>query len=257
VYALGVTAYRLLTGRYPPPGTEPECANDPARAWPERLSAPRELEERCPALSALVLQMLSEEPEARGSAREVAEELERLLRHATPAMKLPWLERSSMQPTEKATHPGPPRWRGLREVPALRVLFAMAIAVLVVLVGLLLTRGVEQRPLAYEEPRKVSQGGDKPDAGAVGAGEGALASAGPARDAPASVRAVTREVPDRPFKGQKRPPCSSGETHINGGCWVPMRGEDPPCAAGWYEHERRCYVPVDVSVRSPTSEDPQ
>ncbi|MFP2909859.1 hypothetical protein ACLESD_33435, partial [Pyxidicoccus sp. 3LFB2] len=77
VFALGVTAYRLLTGKYPPP-THPD--DEDAWMWrPEERESwsPRAQNARCCLeLSALVFRMLSPHPEARGSAREVAEALE-------------------------------------------------------------------------------------------------------------------------------------------------------------------------------------
>jgi serine/threonine protein kinase len=89
VYALGVTAYRLLAGGYPP--------SDPAE-----VEAPRGLEDKCPELGELIVRLLSEDPVARGSARKVAEELEALLEYSRPSLDEPWVANASRQPTAKA-----------------------------------------------------------------------------------------------------------------------------------------------------------
>ncbi len=95
VYALGVTAYRLLASTYPP------SAEAAAVEGAAQLVPPRGVAECCPELSALVMRMLSEEPEARGSARKVAEELERLQRQDNPLLDGIWIASSSAEPTEK------------------------------------------------------------------------------------------------------------------------------------------------------------
>ncbi|MFP2905163.1 serine/threonine-protein kinase, partial [Pyxidicoccus sp. 3LFB2] len=74
VFALGATAYRLITEKYPPaahPRSEDAWLWRPEELahWTARVCNPRCL----PELSALVGRMLSPHPEARGSAREVAE----------------------------------------------------------------------------------------------------------------------------------------------------------------------------------------
>ncbi len=61
VYALGVTAYRWLTGRYPEAG---------------RMMPPSKLATVSPELEKLILRMLSKRARARGRARELAQALE-------------------------------------------------------------------------------------------------------------------------------------------------------------------------------------
>ncbi|WP_407735472.1 serine/threonine-protein kinase [Hyalangium sp.] len=90
VFALGVTAYRLVTGEYLPPE---EPRQDEAGQWrldivPPR--APRELNPRVdPRLSELILRMLAMPPEARGTAGELAEALERAAAQAGPEAEQP------------------------------------------------------------------------------------------------------------------------------------------------------------------------
>jgi serine/threonine protein kinase len=77
LYALGVTAYRLVMGQYPARG---EARQDEQGSWqvtspdlrPQLESNPR-VE---PALREVIVRLLSEAPEARGTAAQVAEVLE-------------------------------------------------------------------------------------------------------------------------------------------------------------------------------------
>jgi predicted Ser/Thr protein kinase len=90
IFALGVTAYRLVTDEYPP-STEPKA--DKEGLWREGGPGPRppqELNPRVePWLSALILRMLSVRPEHRGCARELADFLEQELECADEQAALP------------------------------------------------------------------------------------------------------------------------------------------------------------------------
>ncbi|RYZ17386.1 MAG: hypothetical protein EOO70_02090 [Myxococcaceae bacterium] len=56
---------------------------------------------------------------------------------------------------------------------------------------------------------------------------------------------IARDMPSRPFKVQRRPPCRGSQKEINGGCWVKADVEDaPPCPDDLYEHKGGCYAPV-------------
>ncbi len=246
VYSLGVTAYRLLDGSYPPIDTDANGGLNKA----VRLVPPRGLEEACPELSALILRMLSEDPEARGSARQVAEELERLLRRAHPALKRIWREgtASSLPPTEKTRRLEPGRDGLTQLAPCLApagIVFALAL-----LFG----------PLTHDmEADSTKQKAEKPDGGTA-LGEEAVVSVAPAGTPPVSPGKIAREMPDEPLPGQKRPPCNSrGAMEINGGCWLTIMGaEKAPCDPRDYEYEGRCYFPLLTKAeRVPTSEEPQ
>jgi len=252
MYSLGVTAYRLLASNYPPIPDEKALA-------PIRVEPPRGVADLCPELSALVLRLLSEDPAARGSARKVAEELERLLRQDNPKLDRIWVEGSaSQEPTEKTRRSAPPG-----DARAEWSLELALIPIFLVVGGLLLllTRNGERREVASaDNPQSAPQWTGSPDAGSAGMGDQAMASVAPVETPSASGRGIGRQMPDGPVPGQKRPPCTDqGEIEINGGCWWAIfEGvAKPPCGGNKYEHKGRCFAPVlKLAERVPTSNDP-
>ena len=106
VFALGVTAYRLVTGTYPPPPRVPDTLAGDAEMslMPPRLRNPAV----CAELDALILHMLAETPEERlggGSAAAVARALEEAMRTAGPEADLPLSEPGAAVPPAVATWP--------------------------------------------------------------------------------------------------------------------------------------------------------
>jgi eukaryotic-like serine/threonine-protein kinase len=99
VFALGVSAYRLVTDEYPPP-TDP--AHPLSGCWAaEGLGprAPRELNARvAPALDGLILRMVSVEPAQRGTAGTLAEALERAAAGAGPEADVPLFQEEFLEP---------------------------------------------------------------------------------------------------------------------------------------------------------------
>ena len=86
-YALGVTWYRVLVDAFPFDEEGPDASYQ-ARLEGRLPPAPAELNPRVPqSVSALILRLLSPRPEDRPSAREVAEELESLLRAGGDALE--------------------------------------------------------------------------------------------------------------------------------------------------------------------------
>jgi serine/threonine protein kinase len=89
VYALGVTACRLVTGAYPQMG---EVQKDEYGTWRlESLMLPRALHSArvAPPLRALILRMLSIRPEQRGTPAELAQALEQAADSLSPPRPLP------------------------------------------------------------------------------------------------------------------------------------------------------------------------
>ncbi len=104
LFALGVMAYRLVTEEYPP-SLEPRDDDD--GRWYVPFFSPRPPQARNarvhPQLSALILRMLSVNPEARGTARELAEALERAAEQAGPEADQPLFEWERREPSERST----------------------------------------------------------------------------------------------------------------------------------------------------------
>ncbi len=257
VYALGITAYRLLAGAYPPRDPDTEGGSDGA----VRMVAPKGLNEACPELSTLILRMLVEDPKARGSAKQVAEELERLLKQSRPALDRPWVRNSSRRPTEKARPPAPLGSTLRERTPRLIPVGSFFVGALL---GVLLTRDVGRPEVAstapQSEPQDEPQAEEQPDGG-TSLGEESVASVSPAETPPVSEGKIAREMPDRPLPGQMRPPCNQRRAvEINGGCWRPgpPGADTAPCDADLYEHAKRCYDPIlpKPGERVPTSEEP-
>lgn len=64
---------------------------------------------------------------------------------------------------------------------------------------------------------------------------------------------IGRDMPKKPFPGQKPAPCTPrSQVEINGVCWMP-HAEMPPCPEDLVEHGGRCLAPVFTSPRTPAS----
>ena len=258
VYALGMTAYHLVTGTYPRRGTdEAPC-----------LLPPSELATVAPELEALILRMLSEAPEARGTAGELAQALEQATLSAGPMADERVRPSRSMLPTERAARPGPTRWHLAsqalrRHSKLLAVAGALAVGVLagVLLPPLFSRRGSKEPPeqlAAVEREEREDADGAEQSVGLADGGVDDSVLAAAEKAAPYGVPAdvLGQPLPKRPQPGQRRPPClPTYQRAINGLCWW-INGP-PPCEDS-YEHEDRCYTPVVPTTRppTPTSEEP-
>jgi serine/threonine protein kinase len=230
VFALGVTAYRLVTGEYPP------CAEpyeDKAGTWnmvAPRLRSPRELNPRVdPRLSALIVRMLSLAPEARGTAGELAEALEAAAGRAGAEAAQPLSEVKPPRTPVKA------RSRALAWVPA----GAMA------LLGALLLLGTWKA--AQLRPNSALTLAT----GATGMGDAAPSPSPAPTQEQSQRKEIAQEPPPKPFQGQRRPDArgqcpSPRHVSINGGCWVEQIAMDAKeCArSGYVILKGRCYAPA-------------
>jgi predicted Ser/Thr protein kinase len=267
VYALGVMAYRLVTGVYPPPGMDfvemkegtelfkPEPVPVETRVW---LS---------PELAALIARMLSDEPTERGSVVDLAMALEHAASTAGPKADLLIVPVSA--PAPSVSEPQVPAQESIENEPrpvaprdALELspwLAAAAVALLV------LGAWWTAHRLSLDEPTEVAEAtresgkegeGGKEDAGTVGLG-GTVPSV-PASVAPtAPVRSVIgMDMPKNPLPGQGLPPCENYEVEINGGCWVRSGDASPPCGARSYAWRNKCYSPSFEPPRPTTSDPP-
>ncbi|MFP2905786.1 serine/threonine protein kinase [Pyxidicoccus sp. 3LFB2] len=258
VFALGVTAYRLLTEEYPP-SSHPE--DEDSRRWleEERASwAPRACNGRCaPELDALVSRMLSLRPEARGSAREVAEALEQAAREAGPGADVPLF--TGEEPRPAGLFPAPrrvmvrpppsrvPRWS--------RFVAASAAACLSLGLGMLLGT----RPLEAPETPPLVEREEAKDGGSVAVGDSALTAPVSPERAPSMLGAIAVDLPPKPLPGQSRPDAYGrcprrGQVPINGGCWRKVEITDmKDCDEDAYMYRGACYAPMFSPPRPATS----
>jgi serine/threonine protein kinase len=261
LYALGVTAYRLVTGVYPPPGTDPEALKEQLQgALPQRRPV-REFNKRVvPELSVLIERMLAKKPEARGTAREVAEAAESAAEHARPEANVPFLD---LERSEASAHAMPAREVPVRECMESgdrawerRRMFVVAVMSLAVIGPCLASKSSQESPeMAQAE---VPQEGMAPDGGTKGLGDDAVTAHVETSEVPITLKSVSQEIPKQPLPGQRRPPCRySGELIINGGCWKHVAKSKPPCGDEEYEWQGSCYDPAFDRPRPPTSTKPE
>jgi hypothetical protein len=64
---------------------------------------------------------------------------------------------------------------------------------------------------------------------------------------------VSAAVPAQPLPDQRLPPCKGPQIEINGGCWILIGNETPPCSEITYEWKKRCYWPALMPSRPSTT----
>jgi serine/threonine protein kinase len=238
LYALGVTAYRLTTGKYPPE------AGSSGKFLP-----PGALCQLDSALEALILRMLSPEREARGTASQLAQALEAAAASTRKSLDAPLQPSRSVLPTEPTHFTGEWAWRAkVAALPAAIVAFSTLV---VLVIGLLPSpERVESLPsyLATEQEMVKVLAAD------AGVAEQAITSV---YDTPRavlpSIFSLGRPMPKKPLQGQRKPPCARGEREIYRACWVEVAREKPPCGDTMFDHEGACYKAAADMPRQPTS----
>ncbi|SEM45578.1 Serine/threonine protein kinase [Stigmatella aurantiaca] len=232
VYALGVTAYRLCTGQYPP-GLELKQTEEGFEFVDPPWVPPETLASVCPELAALIRQMLHEEPAERGSAASVAQALERAAKKAGRAADQPLAggQYVALPPPASAA------WR-----PALVAALGMCLSLAVWWWGSQSLGGA-----------KWTADRQHPEEAPVGLADSTLdaSTAGPPAEFEQGGMAL--DVPETPLPGQHRPPCAKQELKINGGCWRRLADATPPCGVRTYEWKGMCYVPMFDPPRPSTS----
>jgi len=252
VFALGVTAYRLVTDTYPPSTHpyEPEVGCwQPGGTGPR---PPRQLTPRVDAqLNALILRMLSPTPEERGTAGELAEALERGVAHGGPEADAPLFDWETQPPSEwTQQEQAEARFRGHRPrhrdrpreprrwQPWLTALLAVALWP------------------GDTGPGHTGQQAQSPG-DTVSLGDTALNQA-PEPRTDTTHKAIVLEVPKTPRPGQLRPDkqgrCPDRQVAINGACWAKVDLSPEHCHGNVFTYQGGCYMPIDASGPVPTSE---
>jgi serine/threonine-protein kinase len=252
LFALGVSAWRLVVGTYPatypPLETESGPLDEPGPRPAHELNGCCGLE-----LSTLISRMLSVRPEARGTAGELAEAVEKAAHRAGLAADVPLLPREAPRTGTEEDVPasdarGPHR-RGLSWLTAAGLASALVVAAIYTLS---LRDG-------GEAARTQGHGGvAAPDAGTVGVGDAVLTAPAATPRAPSTGSGIGLDIPARPFPGQTRPDADGRcpdmkQAAINGGCWWKLEGEQKECTGPTYGYRGKCYLPAFAPPRPSTS----
>jgi hypothetical protein len=259
LYALGVTAYRFVTGAYPPPWIPAEVRkHEPA--FPTAASEPPgKWVTVCPELDGIIRQLLSEDPSVRGSTARIAEALNEGVEKAGSQADEPVTLRPAAPPAAPALRKSRPRTS--RPARAARPWLATA-AGIAVTAGIAITlvlhgerdAGQQPAPLPQEDWARLEQKEDRPDAGTSLATE-VVASHVQVEQPSPTGEGLRKQVPKKPLPGQVQAPCKQrNEVEINGSCWIRPEVSTPPCGVREYEWGGRCYYPVLAPAPPATSE---
>jgi eukaryotic-like serine/threonine-protein kinase len=246
VYAMGVMAYRLVTGRYPPPAMDVvDDARGGSRLVHPSLVRPEMLMHLSPELAALIRQMLAPEPSARGTPAELAHALEQAAR-------------SKRRAAQRPITPLPPRDSGLRQRLQLTLRRASSWAPwLAAAMGIALAMDARwlRRPSPAAPPASVglAEASAVEDTETSGAAESVLEVPGGVKKPEPAPGGLARQVPEKPLPGQRRPPCEKLHVEIKGGCWARAGDEPPPCSPSSYEWKGGCYSPILGPPQAPNS----
>jgi hypothetical protein len=279
LFALGVMAYRLVTDEYPPSTNPEECE---AEVWREDGPGPRspsELNPRVsPDLSAVILRLLSRAPDERFQGRAEAA-LEALARARIeggrplfgwdtgqgPRWRSPERVRRAeaqdaaareevaqravegRQGAEARRGRGGPRSKG----PLWSAEMAVAWG------GLLLAGLIVAWLYPGRGGAKTGWGERGGDHVAVGDSVNAAAATLAPMRVDSTPPAIGLPMPEKPFPGQRTPPCSrNGEVVVRGGCWYRLGDATLPCREDAYDWNGACYLPSYPARRQQTSQPP-
>jgi serine/threonine protein kinase len=259
LFALGVTACRLLTGEYPS-FCEPE--QDEQGRWRlEAVHTPVALQRVEPVLRERVLRLLSVRPEERGTAAQLAEALEQASQPAPrrrPAAASPEVENSGAERGAGGTISAE---NGRAQVEARRWLWlavGSGLTLATWMAWTVATKLVEKLASAHVMEAPNSQA----DGGTAGLGEAAASTASVDFSAPSSQGLLAEESPPKPVPGQIRPDVNGRcprkqQMALNGGCWVqvPLEREECEAARGTL-FKSECYLPLLPTHPLPTSTPP-
>jgi|SRR5215217_2520259 len=245
VFALGVTAYRLVSERYPPT-CDPR--DEDSRCWSDKTTGPRPphvLNPRCPTeLSRLISRMLSTQPAARGSARELADALELAARELGPEADVQ-LHLWKLPPVRRRVLPR--SWRPWLAIVGL---------------GCVLGAGAVWRWQTVSDSKFSEEWTKahpiKDDSDTVAVGDAAMTAPASTSDLPSVWMTLATDMPTTPFPGQLRPDSSGrcprrSQVALRGGCWLKLDVPLKDCDDDSYVYKGACYSPVFPPPRPATS----
>jgi serine/threonine protein kinase len=246
LYALGVTAYRLVMGQYPPPL---DARRDEAGSWHVSVPDPRPLLERnprvSPGLREVILRLLSEAPEARGTATQVAQEFEAMAEEPLPQRPAEAQPAAEVPPPNVPAPAGGSQRPGRAGPPARTWNWKPWLALAAV--GAVLLWNV---PPATVPPEHVSASTQQssashpPDAGAAAVGDT------PPTEPQAPTLPELRPGQTRPNEKGRCP--GRRQVPINGGCWMPSSMPAEECVENdGVLFQGKCYGPVLSPPKKP------
>ncbi|WP_338052956.1 serine/threonine-protein kinase [Pyxidicoccus trucidator] len=264
VFALGVTAFRLVTNEYP---SLADPASRLGHVEGAGSSSARAVNARCcEALSELTSQMLSVSPEERGSARELAEALEEAADEVGPEADVPlfvWEAPRLVADVPLFVRQAPrlvearaaPRHTVRRATGRTRRPWFVAASLGALALGAGWLLGVHSGDGAGKVHASVPE--DARDGGAVAVGDSALTAPVSLKRTPFAGPAIAEEVPPQPVPGQTRPNalgrCPQSQVPINGGCWKKLALDAKDCGEGDIVYKGACYTPAYPPPRPSTS----
>jgi serine/threonine protein kinase/outer membrane murein-binding lipoprotein Lpp len=272
LFALGVTAYRLVTGEYPP-STEP--GQEDARVWEPEGSGPRPPRELNPRveqqLSDLILRMLSVAPEARGTAKKLAEALEAAAEGTVPELDQPLAERKRSHPADPVKAEAEPEQErpatgekapakgkrsGARNWSPLPWLAPVTGGLLVAACSWqAVSARIDRICTGVQTAAATKQRAEDP----IAIGDNSVAAASGSTQAPSGKDPVASDTPEKTFPGQAKPDAKGKcplpeQVALKDRCWVahPMSAE--ACEGSGHVFEKgKCYFPAFAPRRKPTS----
>jgi serine/threonine protein kinase len=262
LFALGVTAYRLVTGQYPPPM---DAQQDEDGAWHVSLPDPRPLldsnSQVDPRLREVILRLLSNSPEARGTAAQAAEALEsaaaehvpQRLAEPPPAPELPPPHAPApTRGTDRVEHLGPLAW-----ARAWKPWLALT-AVSIYAVLLWNWQPVPRPPAPVFVSAQQTSNSQAPDAGTSAVGDSSPTKPQASNPPSADKKPVAQRPTPKPFPGQALPDKKGQcpvrtQVHINGGCWLefPSKSTEECTERGALPFQGKCYLPALEPGRKP------
>jgi serine/threonine protein kinase len=272
LFALGVTAYRLVMGEYPP---DLDARQQESGTWHVSSPDPRPLLENNPRVTPLlrevILRLLSDAPEARGTAAQAAAQLETAAEERSAAPRPAEAPGTSeIAPPNVAVPIGmsklPQRTNFQARKQTLKPWLVLAAAGVL---GVMLWGTPQLVPVTHEDASaNMAQASDAqtPDASTAAMGGSSPPKPQASTQPPSEKKPVAQDSPPEPRPGQMRPDKRGScpgrtQVRINGGCWmaIPSATAEECKESGYLLLKGKCYAPtLEPPQKSvPTSSPPE